>query len=339
MNEQPERKSYIGGSDVAAILGLSPWRTPLDVWLAKTGQAEAAPADPDRERLFRRGKLMEPVVVDMLVAEHGLEITRRSTPGRPNRHVDAEHAFLGAEVDFEWEVTPAVAAAFPARIPEGLVGTEQNGEVKTVHPWGAGQYGEEGTDEIPVHYAAQAMHGLMVTGRELTVFPVLVGSDNLLVYWVRRDEETIAGMRERLVRFWREHVLAGVAPPPVNLPDVYKLFKRRAPSRIEATPEVAAMISTLRALRVRAATTEEGVEAVEYELGVFLLGAAAIEKPGAKDRGRHVVTVGGRPELTVAFQEQNRIDAEALREKHPAVAAEVAKISQFYTFTLRRNKP
>ena len=32
------RRNGIGGSDVAAVLGANPWRTPLEVWLSKTGQ-------------------------------------------------------------------------------------------------------------------------------------------------------------------------------------------------------------------------------------------------------------------------------------------------------------
>ena len=34
------RRSGIGGSDIAAICGLSPYQTPYDVWLDKLGQWE-----------------------------------------------------------------------------------------------------------------------------------------------------------------------------------------------------------------------------------------------------------------------------------------------------------
>lgn len=339
MTEQPDRKTYVGGSDAGPILGLSPWRTPLEVWLQKTGQVEPQPPDAQKEKLFRRGRLMEPVVIDMLIEEHGVKVTKRSSRVAPNYYNDAEHNYLAAEIDFEWEVTPEVAAAFSGQIPQWLIGTTQNGEVKTVHPWGANIYGDEGTDEIPVYYAAQAMHGLMVSGRQLCMFPVLVGSDNLLLYWVQRDEATIAGMRTKLVHFWQHNVIGNAPPEPIDLPDVYRMFKRRPATKVEATEAVSGMIQTLRVLGNRRALAEEAIEAVQYEIGMFLLGAEAMENPEKKDKGRHVVTVGGVGELTIAYQEQKRIDNDALREKYPKVAEEVTKITNFYKFNLKRNTP
>ena len=38
-----ERKKSIGGSDVAAILGLSPWKTPGDVYLEKIKMCKREP--------------------------------------------------------------------------------------------------------------------------------------------------------------------------------------------------------------------------------------------------------------------------------------------------------
>jgi putative phage-type endonuclease len=339
MTTQPDRKTYLGGSDAGPILGLSPWRTPLEVWLQKTGQAGPTPPDPQKEKLFRRGRLMEPVVIDMLIEEYGVKVTKRSTKAAPNYYHDAEHDYLAAEVDFEWLVTPEMRAAFPDAIPEALLGTTQNGEVKTVHPWGANIYGDEGTDEIPVYYAAQAMHGLMVSGRQLCMFPVLVGSDNLLVYWIHRDEDTFKGMRSKLVHFWNHNVIGNVPPEPQDLPDIYRMFRRRPATKVEATEAVKGMIQTLRVLGNRRSMAEEAIEAVQYEIGLFLLGAEAMNNPEKKDKGRHVVTVGGVGELTIAYQEQKRIDNDALREKHPAVAEECSKTTTFYKFNLKRNAP
>ena len=335
--EQERRQKYLGGSDVAAVLGLSPWRTPGDVYRAKKGLNPVIPMDPARERILRRGRLMEPVVVEMLIAEHGVKVTKRSSPERRNQHVDPDCEFLGAEIDFEWEVTPEMVAKFPAQIDPALIGTTQNGEVKTAHPFVAmRKFGEEGTDEIPIEYAAQAMHGLSVSGRQLTLFPVLVGSDNLILYWVKRAEDVIRDHRDRLIRFWLDNVLAGVPPFPLDLTDVYKLIPRDAARSIEATPEVLALVRSLRFLKDRAAATEEGIGALQFEIGCFLLGAKEMEEPKKGDRGKVVVTSRGEKILWVAYQEQNRIDAEMLRLKHPEAAAECATVSKFYTFNLKR---
>ena len=39
-----DRSKYIGGSDIGAILGLSPFKSPLAVWMEKTGK-EVKPVD------------------------------------------------------------------------------------------------------------------------------------------------------------------------------------------------------------------------------------------------------------------------------------------------------
>ena len=54
-----EREKGIGASDVAAILGLSPWETAYSLWLKKTHQVEP---EPENEAMLM-GHLLEEVVV------------------------------------------------------------------------------------------------------------------------------------------------------------------------------------------------------------------------------------------------------------------------------------
>lgn len=338
-----DRKQFIGGSDAAAILGVSPWTTRLDLYLIKTGQ-RAEVVDPAREKLFRRGKRLEPVVVDMLVDEYAVKVTQRSTPAQPNRYVDPEQRMLAAEIDFEWEVTPAIAARFD--LPKDLVGTIQNGEVKTVHPFASAKFGDAETDEVPIEYAAQAMHGLMVTGRQVCMFAVMVGADNLTVYFIRRDEATITGMRAQELTFWHHHIEGGVEPEPVNLPDVLELLRRREKAirvegdlaTIEAWQEFIEVRDTVRA-------GEERIEDLKFQIGKFMLGEDAIVRPVGPKGGKkpveptpaakpspHELTVDGTAVLEILLQKQSRIDNDALREKYPAEAAECSKSLSFFKF-------
>lgn len=332
-----DRRHFIGGSDAAAILGVSPWATRLDVFLEKTGQ-RAAVVDPARERLFRRGKRLEPVVIDMLIEENAVKVTKRSTPAQPNRYVDPEHSFLAAEIDFEWEVTPEIAAEFS--LPEDLVGTIQNGEVKTVHPFASAKFGDAETDEIPVEYAAQAAHGLMVAGRSVTMFAVMVGADNLSLYFIYRDEDTIKGMRAKEVEFWMKHVIPEIAPRPVNLPDVLNLFGRVPAIRIEASEEVVKLVNELLNLRGEQRAAAQGEEEVKFQIGEYMLGKDAIvlnakgeAKPSPTPKGGpHELTVKGVPVLAVGLQVQRRLDGDKVKADHPEVAAQCMKSLSFYKF-------
>ena len=339
-----DRSKFLGGSDVAAILGVSPWTTPLKLFLEKTGQAAPEATDAARERAFKRGKRAEPHGIDMLIDDYGIKVTRRSTPSAPNRYIDPEINYLAAEIDFEFEITPELAARFD--LDAGLIGTIQNGEIKSVHPFASAKFGEAETDEIPVEYAAQAMHGLMVTNRQLTMFGVLTGWDDLSVYWIKRDDETIAGMRRQEIGFWENHVLARIPPAPVNLPDVLNLFGRTVASRIEATEEILGAVQKLIEARDTAKVSEDAQIEYKFQIGRYMLGEAGITLanggklvPGADVKpGEHQLLFKGAPVLVVQKQSQRRLDGDALKAKYPEAALECQKTIELFKFAKPKGK-
>ena len=191
-----DRNKYLGGSDVAAVMGLSPWATPLELWRQKTGREPRQEPTAAKQRIFNRGKKLEPYVVEMVVdklVEQGHEVELLCVN---NRYRDREHPFMAAEIDFELL----------------LDGEHVNGDVKTVHGFAKKKWGVEDSEDVPIEYAAQFMHGLGVTGRERCLVAALIGLDDVAIYWVNRDEETLQAMRAKAVMFWNDHVLADVPP-------------------------------------------------------------------------------------------------------------------------------
>lgn len=211
-----DRTQFIGGSDVAAILGISKWKSPFQLYQEKIG-AFVEESSPMRDRVLSRGKRWEPIVVEMLVDElqaagHEVEII-----GRNERYRDPEFPFLACELDLELRID----------------GEAVNGEMKTVHPFAAKDWGEEGSDEIPIYYAAQVMHGLMIKPRPRAIVAALIGADDLRIHWVDRDEQTIAGMRPRELEFWRR-IQNRDAPDPTEPSDVKWLYQRDGGQAMEA---------------------------------------------------------------------------------------------------------
>ncbi len=339
-----ERQRFIGGSDVAGILGVSPWDTPLDIYLKKTETGPRGEIDPSKEKLFRWGKLLEPVVIKHLRQDYGIRVTKISSPRKPNRYIDPEHPFLAAEIDFEWRVTKQNVDDFD--LDPALIGTEQNGEIKTVHTFAAAKFGEEQTEDVPVEYAAQAMHGLMVRDRKLTLFGVLTGTRDVTIYWIKRDDETIAAMRQQVVRFWHEHVLAGVPPSPVNLPDVIKLFRKAPASTCEASPEIVQKVERLAWVRASVQQLEDEDAELKYEIGKHALGATGVLlgkggkiEPGPDVQpGSHVITLNGAPFFQIDYRQQSRLDSARLTKERPEVVAEFQKPTSFFTFAKPRGK-
>lgn len=332
-----KRSSFLGGSEIGAVIGVSPWATPLDVYFSKTGERPPSGQwrDPQRERNFRRGKRAEPHAIQMAREDLGIKITKVSTPDAKNYYVDAEHPFLACEIDFEWEVTQDVADRY--ELPQDLVGTIQNGEVKSVHPFAAGRFGDSETEEVPIEYGAQAMHGLGVTGRKLTMFLVLTGWDELNVYWIWRDDAVVAAMRAAAVRFWKEHVEPRIPPEPANLPDVMNLFRRAGAYKVLATAEIKGLIADLIKGRAEAKAAADKVEDLQYRIGCAVLGKEEVENPDDPGKTR-VVDEAGQDLLVIDFQQQYDLNEAKLKANFPQVAEACAKMQQFFVYRVPRKK-
>lgn len=193
-----ERLTYIGASEMAEAVGLSPWGDPISLWEKKTGQA------PERDESFRMtlGSLVEPIIGKLASEALGAKLHRVTGPVRY-----PEHPFLASNPDFRivgpygpWGRT-LVQAKFR------LDGIE------------FGEPDESGAGEsIPLHYRVQGWGELLTTGRDTVIFAVLDPRTGLSLHPLSRhvgdNEGAIEDLRADLVEFWTEYVEKGVMPPP-----------------------------------------------------------------------------------------------------------------------------
>jgi putative phage-type endonuclease len=297
LNAELNRQKYLGGSDVAAILGISPWKTPLDVYLDKI-QPRVEVTDPAKLKLFRRGHRMEPYVIDLLAEEENLTIVARG-----NRYIDKQHGFIAAEIDAE---------------AEGNL----NIEIKTVSPFKAKEWGEQQTDEIPVHYTAQVMHGLMVTDRETCILGVLIGGDDFRVYRVLRDEEIISAIRESEIAFW-DRIQNRLPPEPSTVGDIARLYGATdSGGSIEATDAIAATVRDMQIAVAEMKSLAEQVEGHKERIQLFM-GSTA------------VLTQGSEVLATWKSQNASRFDQGAFKAAHPDLYEQFKKSSETRVFRLK----
>lgn len=257
-----DRSSYIGSSDAPSVLGVSPWKSQFMLYQEKIG-AFSEDVTPAKQRLFDRGHRWEPVVVEMVVDEmrergHDVQII-----GRNQRYHDAELPFLAAEIDLELLID----------------GEECNSEIKTVHPFAAKDWGEEGTDEIPIYYAAQVMHGLMVNRRQRSIVAALIGVDDLRIHQIERDEETIAGIRAKELAFWRR-VQDRNPPDPETAADVKWLYAKDAGEVAEADDELLRLIGELRFQKTTAKHAEAAIDLISTQIKLAMGNAALLLRDG-----------------------------------------------------------
>lgn len=261
----PDRTQFIGGSDVGAILGVSPWTTPFQLYQKKIG-ALVEEITPAKQRIFDRGHRWEPIVLEMLVdelRERGHEVEVLATN---QRYTDPVLPFLVCELDAELLID----------------GEETNAEMKTANYFAAGAWGAYDSEDIPIYYAAQGMHGLMIKPRRRAVFAAVTGFDERpMVRIMDRDEETIAGIRAKEIDFW-ERVQNRIPPEPTAPEDVKWLYQRDTGTAIEADSEIVELVQHLKDMKARAKTQETKIEMMAARIKTFMGSAAVLLGPDGK---------------------------------------------------------
>lgn len=293
-----DRSRFLGGSDAAAVMGLSPWATPVELWQEKTGRVRKDPEDPIRKRILARGHRLEPFIREMVIdklRDGGLDVEMLACN---RRYTDPEHSFLSCEIDFELRVTGQVA------IGDNVVELDHehiNCDAKSVSGFARKKWGDVDTEDVPIEYAAQFMHGLMVTGRRYCLVAALRSFDDVDIYWTVRDDETIAGMRPKLVSFWVDHVLADAPPDPMKFDDIKALFPLDNGLAIEATDDIRDKAAQLRQVRASLRDYTEAEEALKFDIAEYI-------SPHTR------LTIGGKDLMTWKGQNDTRLDQKLLEQ-------------------------
>lgn len=188
-----DRKTAITASDAAAILGVSHFRSPIDVWLDKTGQLPDVEQTEQQESGHR---LQRPILnwyADRkqvaIVHADPFTLTRSATTPLVGATLDAMHALDHTPVDAK------------------NIGYPQPGD-----------WGEEDTDQIPLHYAVQLMLQMHVIGDpapERARLAVLIRGQELRIYELARNRQLEDDIIAKCVDFHEKFVLTQT-PPPVD---------------------------------------------------------------------------------------------------------------------------
>ena len=179
-----ERKKGIGGSDAAAIVGLSPYKSAFEVYADKLS---LVPPKEDNEAM-RQGRDLEEYVARRFCEETGKRVRRRNSMIK----------------------NPAYPFAF-ANVDRLIIGENAGLECKTAGSMSVKRY--KG-GEYPEEYYCQCMHYMAVTGYPVWYLAVLIYSTEFKVFEIKRDEEDIAALMKAEREFWENNVLAKNPPAP-----------------------------------------------------------------------------------------------------------------------------
>ncbi len=187
-----DRSKRMGGSDGAAVVGLSPYKTATDVFLEKTGRAPAqAVTEP-----MNWGNILEPVILDEYARRTGLHGLHR------NRMAD------GTQQIIRHDKHPWLAGAPDAWTDDRVVDAKSTGS-RQVKRWG-----REGTDDMPEEHLVQVTLYADIRKVPKMDVPVLIDGRTFRIYSADYDPEFAGNVIQILERFWVDNVLADKPPKP-----------------------------------------------------------------------------------------------------------------------------
>lgn len=195
------RRQGIGASDIAPILGLSPFTTAYQVWLDKTGQV---PDEDGGTFAMRRGQHMESFILDEFQAAVGLVVAHR-----------------GERFEDDW-----IRCTLDGGIDRAPGQLEVVETKNTSHyPW----------DEPPMHYYLQCQWQMLNTGATKAHL-VAAHPREVAVYEIDRDDTDIEAMLGTAERFWKHNVCKRIAPEPSG--DDLDAVKQRWPESVREVIEI-----------------------------------------------------------------------------------------------------
>ena len=291
------RRQGIGGSDVAAIAGISPWKDPFSVYMDKIGQVK--PSEPSEAMYW--GTTLENVVISEFEKRSGMTVEPL-----PAILQHPEVPYLLANVD-------------------GVVVDEEGNkgifEAKTANAFSKCEW--DG-DKVPEGYMLQVQHYLSVVGGlDFAYVAVLIGGNEFQYKRIERDNDIIRLIMALEINFWEEHVLPKSPPDPTAqsaelLSLLYPGGKQEALILPETSLELVQQFEAYQAAEKEAKNNKEEMAAKIKSL-----------------MGDHEVAKVDGYTIKWTPVSSERFDSTAFKKDHPVLAQEYTKTSQSRRFSVK----
>lgn len=209
--KEQDRRNYIGGSDIAVIMNMSRWKTPLKLWLEKTGQIE--PDDLTSVEAVQLGTELEEFVAQKFAKETGKKVRKQK-----KMYVHKDYPYMAAHIDRLITGTDEIlecktcSAHKEDEWAEITVEEEINGKKETVEKY-----------KIPQEYVLQVIWYLGITGKTVGNIAVLIGGQKFKKRKLLFDKDLFDIMVDMAKDFW--YAVQNNIPPAVSSGDNSLLSK------------------------------------------------------------------------------------------------------------------
>ena len=292
------RRKGIGGSDASVVCGVSRYKSPIELWLDKTGQI---PFQEAGEAAYW-GTQLEPFVKREFTKRTGIEIREVKQLLQSE-----EHPFMLANLDGVCYVPEFGDCVFEAKTSSAY----------KAHEW---------ENSIPDEYMFQIQHYMAVTGFRATYIAVLIGGNSFKWKLVERDDELISMIISLEEKFW-ESVKNGT-PPPVDGSDacadyLAEKFSESTKTQIDLPDSAIQIIQDYESASEQISKLTEQKTAAENQLKEML--------------GENEIGLLENCEVAWKAVSQERLNSKLLKNELPEIYKKYANKTSYRRFSVTRN--
>ena len=317
------RRQGIGGSDVAAILGISPFRTARDLYDDKLNIASAVD-DTGNWVALEMGHLLEPLVAKIFAKKTGLEVFQIK---KMFQH--PQYPFMLADVDYF------------VRLPNGKIALL---EIKTTNYNAKDHWWKDGEECVPIYYETQGRHYMAVMDIDEIFYCCLYGNneDEVIIRHLYRDREHEQEMIYLEREFWHDHILTRIPPPYTEDGSLILESLRRRLGAADKTIPAIQLDNDLSATMLRYLRLQEQKQQVETQ-------AKTLDTEMQRLKGQMVAKLDGScmamgeyggTQYTISYNPVSRTgitkdNLQKLKLLHPDIYDEYVTVSESRRFSIK----
>ena len=298
------RKKGIGGSDVAAICGLSRWKSPMDVYLDKIG----AGGEVEQNEAMYWGSAIEAVIRQRFADDHPEFLVTAEEPLA--EHPD--HPFMVASYDgLVYDIGGDLIAGWEGKTASAYKREEWSGE------------------SVPDEYWLQCQHYLAVSGLPRWYLSVLIGGNDYREFIIERDDEAIEMLIRRATEFW--HLVETQTPPPIDGSEASGRVLDRLYPAGDAVLDPPLMLDEAESLASAYLEARDALKGAQMVVDT-------IENEIKALMASHAVAQAGAYEVNWKPRTRSSFDSKRYIEEHPGDYAPYLKTSEYRVFSVKAPK-
>ena len=317
------RRKGIGGSDVAAIFGISPFHTGRDIYYEKTGVTRIED-QPDNWVALEVGHLLEDLVAKIFSEQTGLPVYQKK-----KMFFHPDYPFMLADLDYLITMPDSRTAIL---------------EIKTTGYHGRKHWWKDGKESVPAYYETQARHYMAVMDIDVVFFCCLYGNseDQVIIRRLDRDSDYEDELIFLEQDFWYGHVIPRIPPPYTENGDLilkslstYTGLPADTKKTTRLSPDVSGILSQYLSVQAKKEQIESQSRQLERELQrlkALLIAAMGqnCSAEGLADGSSYTLTC--KPSYRTGIPKEN---LKRLQLLYPAIYSQFVTVTESRRFTVR----